>query len=157
MRRVRSEAKGVSAEIQRADPAARRLALIGVVAMAGLGLIPIIWLQGVLDTISELRRTDPVEATRRMLGVTRLLAAATAVTCFVIAIWLAQLSFRIRTAGRFPLPGARVVRDTPVLRGAAAGRQARIALMVALALLISGVLVPALLLRLTHWLAPAAG
>lgn len=144
-------------EIQPADPATRRLALIIVVVIGALGLITIIWLQNTLDTISELRRTDPLEATRMMLAVSRLLGAAAAVVCVTIAIWLAWLSFQIRRAERFPLPHARLVRDTPVLTGAAARRQARIALVFALGLLVSGVLLPILLMRLTSLLAPVAG
>jgi hypothetical protein len=144
-------------EIQPADPAARRLALIIVVVIGALGIIPIIWLQDALDTISELRRSDPLEATRMMLAVSRLLGAVTAVVCFATAIWLAWLSFQINRAERFPLPHARLVRDTPVLTGAAARRQARIALVFATALLVGGVLVPILLMRLTSLLAPGAG
>jgi hypothetical protein len=119
------------AEIQPADPAARRLALTIVVVIGALGLVPIIWLRNTLDTISELRHTDPLEATRMMLAVSRLLGAATAVVCFATAIWLGWLGLRMKRAERFPLPNARVVRDTPVLTGAAARRQARIALVFA--------------------------
>lgn len=150
------EIRQTNPEIQPADPAARRLALIVVIVIGVLGLVPIIWLQSTLDTISGLRRTDPVEAARMMLAVSRLLGAAVAVVCFATAIWLAWLSFGIRRAERFPLPGARVVRDTPVLTGAAARRQSMIALVFALALLIGGVVVPVLLMRLTSLLAPGA-
>lgn len=151
------ETRQVNSEIQPADPAARRLALIIVIVIGGLGLVPIIWAQATLDTISELRRTDPMEATRMMLAVSRLLGAGVAVVCFATAIWLAWLSAGIRRAERFPLPGARVVRDTPVLTGAAARRQSRIALVFSLALLVGGVVVPILLMRLTSLLAPGAG
>ncbi len=144
-------------EIQPADPAARRLALIILIVIGALGLIPLIWLQSALDTIFELRRTDPLEATRMMLAVYRLLGAATAVVCFATAIWLGWQGLGIKRAERFPLPNARVVRDTPVLTGAAARRQARIALVFAAALMVSGVLVPMLLMRLTSLLAPGAG
>jgi hypothetical protein len=147
--------RSAGAEIQPADPAARRLALTIVVVIGALGLVPIIWLRNTLDTISELRHTDPLEATRMMLAVSRLLGAATAVVCFATAIWLGWLGLRMKRAERFPLPNARVVRDTPVLTGAAARRQARIALVFALAL--SGVLVPVLLMRLTSLLAPGTG
>lgn len=132
-RSVDSEAASV--EIHAADPATRRLALIGLIVIRGLGLIPLLWVQRELDTISGQRHTDPLEATRRMLAVSRLLGASVAVVCLATGIWLAQLGFRIRRAERFSLPDARVVRDTPVLTGAAARRQASIALVVALALL----------------------
>ncbi len=144
-------------EVQPADPAARRLALIIVLVIGALGLVPLIWVQNTLDTISELRHTDPMAATRMMLATSRLLGAATAVLCFAMAIWLGWLALRINRAERFPLPNARVVRDTPVLTGAAARRQARIALVLATALLVSGVVVPLLLMRLTSLLAPGAG
>jgi hypothetical protein len=155
--RLKPEIHQSETEIQRADPAMRRLALIVVIATGALGLVLIVWLQSTLDAISALYRTDPTEATRTMRAVTRLLGAGIAVVCFATAIWLAWQSFGIRRAERFPLPGARVVRDTPILTGAAARRQSRIALVFSLALLVGGVVVPILLTRLTSLLAPGAG
>ena len=63
---------------------------------------------------------------------------------------------RVRRAQRWPPPGARTLRDTPVLTGAAARRRARGMQAVALALWLVALALPVLAWRLHAALAPAA-
>ena len=104
-------------EIQRADAATRRLALLaaGAVALAGWAAYFVLqeWLAG-------LHIADPVE-TRHALEDAMLWGSWAACTpVALLAIWMWLHGGRIARAGRYPAPGSKVIRDTPVLHGDAA-------------------------------------
>jgi hypothetical protein len=104
-------------EIQPADPATRRRALIGAAAVALAGWAAFFVLQ---DWLRGLAGADPV-ATRRALEDAMLWGSwAACLPVAVLATWLWLQGLRISRAGRYPAPGAKVIRDTPVLHGDAA-------------------------------------
>ena len=101
-------------EIQRADPATRRRALVAIAAITALGWAAYFALQ---DWLAGLAGADPPhmrEALERAL-LWGSWGAMLPVT--VLAGWLWQYGARVGRAGRFPAPDAKVVRDTPVLHG----------------------------------------
>src|SRR5262245_34836546 len=105
------------AGIHAADPVARRHAVVAVVVIALAGVAGYYLLQ---DWIAGLRAADPDEA-RRALG--RGLVGGAWVVCLPVLVLAAQLwrtGSRVTQAARFPLPAARLVRDTPILTGEAA-------------------------------------
>lgn len=109
-------------EIQRADQRLRRTAMVVVVAAAALGGVALWALQRWLDGVAAGSR-----------GAGSLLALVFGATVGVNVLALAALGAylwrygaRVRAASQFPPPGARVIRDTPVLRGSAALRRGRL-------------------------------
>jgi hypothetical protein len=107
----------VPAEIQPADPATRRRALLGAAAVAIAGWAAFFVLQ---DWLRGLAGADPV-ATRRALEDALLWGSwAACLPVAVLATWMWLQGQRIVRAGRYPAPGAKVIRDTPVLHGDAA-------------------------------------
>ncbi len=127
-------------EIQRADAATRRRALLAAAAIAVAGWAAYFVL---LNWLSGLHGTDPV-ATRRALEDAMIWGSwAACLPVAVLATWLWLHGGRIHDAGRYPPPGAKVIRDTPVLHGDAArlrGTALRV-LAVLLGLLCAGTLI----------------
>jgi hypothetical protein len=129
-------------EIQRADPATRRRALLAAAAVAAAGWAAFIVLQG---WIAGLDGADPVE-TRHALEDAMLWGSwAACVPVTLLAVWMWLHGGRVVRAGRYPAPGSKVIRDTVVAHGDAArlrGTALRV-LAVFLALLSAGTLIAA--------------
>lgn len=120
-------------EIIRADPAVRRktflaLALIAVAAMGGY-----FWLWPRLA--ESLLQGTPEE---RLQTLSWLLVGLFS-PCFVFAGYLMLLSLRIARSGQYPPPGMKVVKDTPLLRGAQAARMGRLLAAITGLLMVVGV------------------
>jgi hypothetical protein len=104
-------------EIQPADPATRRRALIVAGAIAVAGWAAFFALQ---EWLARLPGTDP-EHMREALERALILGSwAAMLPVALLSVWLWLYGARVGRAGRFPAPGAKVVRDTPVLLGDAA-------------------------------------
>lgn len=104
-------------EIQRADPATRRLALLAAAAVALAGWAAFFVLQ---DWLAGMHSADLVE-TRHALEDAMLWGSwAACAPVALLAAWLWLHGGRIVRAGRYPAPGSKVIRDTPVLHGDAA-------------------------------------
>lgn len=104
-------------EIQSADPATRRRALIvaGFIAVAGWAAF-----FALQEWLARLQGSDPGHMRQSL---ERALVWGSWVSMLPVAVlagWLWRYGARVGRAGRFPAPGAKVVRDTPVLLGDAA-------------------------------------
>jgi hypothetical protein len=110
-------------DVQRADPKLRVAALVGVILIFVLGAVLWVMLQ---RWLTELKQVPASAAQAQLLTA---FAWAFGSVC-VAVIWLATSLWRsgiaIRRAAQWPLPGSRVVRDTPVLRGEAAVARGRL-------------------------------
>lgn len=92
-----------------------------LVAVA-LGAAGLLVLQAWLDDVRNMAVADA----RRILAAAFVWTGAIAVASLLgLALYLWRIGARICAAARFPLPGARVVRDTVVLHGGAALRRGR--------------------------------
>lgn len=100
--------------IQRADPVARRravLALVAVVVVAIAGYVALdTWLVG-------LRERDPAEARRALATALTWVTVALSALLIALGAYAWQLGGRTRRSLRFPPPGVPVVKDTLVLEG----------------------------------------
>lgn len=118
-------------QMQPADPEARRRALlvVAVAAVVGLGLVG--WLSLETARIEALFALDQEAAGRQarnlFLGVTW--AAAAVALLAAVVIW--RIAMEVRCSGRYPPPGARVLRDTMVRTGEQAARIARVGFVTA--------------------------
>jgi hypothetical protein len=120
--------------IVRADPTARAIAL-GVFALATLA--GFLLMRVTATRIAELEQLVVVDLERARDETVALLWSLTGVgsgLAVVTAVVLTLKSHAIRRADRYPLPGARVLRDTVVRTGADARRVANLGYMIALGL-----------------------
>lgn len=104
-------------EIHRADPSARRRAIVTVLVIAGLGVCGHFALEAWLGRTVE---GDPAQARESLSSVLvwGTWIVALAIAAFGVQLWL--VGGRVRRGQRFPLPGAKLLRDTPVRTGRAA-------------------------------------
>lgn len=135
-------------EILRADPEARRRALIALAAVAAVAVVTVAW--GLPAAEEFLRRQPPAEAAR----IVTVLALAAFLPAIPLGYFVWRHGQRIVASGRFPPPGTRVIRDTPVVTGREAGSRG-VALRTMGALLAAlgaagAVVVPLLLERLVR-------
>lgn len=129
----------MSEPIARADPARRRRILWVLAGLAALGAALIKLLSAWLAS-----GPAPAEARRLLWLVTGLLS----LTAVGAALSLVRLAARILRSGRYPPPGAVLLRDTPVRTGARASAVAWLGLACAALLATAAALLPLLLLRL---------
>ena len=105
-----------------ADPALRRVAIVGWGILAAVGAVAIWYVTGVLDHARGVATYDPrgafLEVQRVVIPVV-IVAVALGVA---IALYFLVNALRIIRAERFPAPGARLVRATPIRHGADAQR-----------------------------------
>lgn len=104
-------------EVQRADPAARRRALIAAGVVAALGWAAYFVLQ---EWLSQLRGSNEAELRHSLEGAMIWGSWAATLPVAVLAAWLWRFGGRVGRAGRYPPPGTKVIRDTPVFHGQSA-------------------------------------
>jgi hypothetical protein len=126
-------------EIVRADAEIRRRTLICLVVATLLGAAA---LSAVTSRLSEVRS---IESLRLWLWVT---IALMSLGSAAFSAYAAALANRIIRAGRYPTPGQRVVRDTPVKRGSEARKVATLLRAVALVMASASIALPILVWRL---------
>lgn len=128
----------MSEDILRADKRLRALTLIVLVVAVVLALLGMAWFRHWLQVIGNLPGTDLlIVRLRRMIA----LALTGSGVCLALLAWYsAHIGSRAIRSQQWPLPGARVIRDTPYRRGPAAirlGRQLQIGSIVLLVLAVA--------------------
>jgi hypothetical protein len=107
-------------EIRKADPEARRRAILAVIFGAAIGALLIAGFDELRQPFHDWLMSDPSETPRRArlaIGLSAIMLAAPLVS---LAVYLWLLSVKVLRAQQFPPPGFRVIRDTPVVSGPAA-------------------------------------
>jgi hypothetical protein len=136
------------APIQRADPRAR-LRAHAIVAVGAIVGVLAIWGSAELGRhVRDLAETDRAGAVRIARIVLWGGGAALLLPLFAFCAYLWRLAGRVHAAGRFPPPGASLVRDVRVLEGRAARVYARLTQGFVFALLACGIALFHLLMRL---------
>jgi hypothetical protein len=138
-------------EIRKADPAARRRAVMLVTLGALVGALLIVGLKRYSEPFREWLVSEPDETAGRVKVFFLLAAALLSVPLLGFAIYLWSLGTKVLQGREFPPPGYRVVRDTPVITGEAAVVRGCGLKFVALGLVVSAALLWLLLWRLA-WL-----
>ncbi len=124
----------MSDDILRADARTQKRTgiALGVATLACVGGL-IAFQQWINAQVGDVHTEVLIVRTRSLIG----LAMTGAALCFALLAWQAARSGRLVSQhGQWPVPGARVVRDTPIRRGAAAMRIGRLLQVAAVVLLL---------------------
>ena len=114
-------------EIQKADPRARRRAILTVVFAALIGSVSIFLLEQHGPALQDWIARDPAQLAKRLEIGLIVLTAAISLPLLAFAAYLWRFANRVIRTERMPPPGFAVVRDTPVLRGQFARHRGRMA------------------------------
>ena len=139
-------------EIQRADPRARRRALLTVACATVAGLTLIALAERYRPVLEDWVTRDPDQFRARLTLGFATLAVALSGPLLGGAAYCWRLGRRIVRAETFPPPGLAVVRDTVVMHGRAARRRGRLIQLIAAALALVACAIPAMLWRLASLL-----
>jgi cytochrome bd-type quinol oxidase subunit 1 len=142
-----------SEEIQKASPSERRKVVILVLIIGVLGFAATLGIEEYLEGVLELSKEEPHRAIAKLGVALKLTAGVTSLSLILLAAWIARLSLKTHKSGRFPPPGAKVIRDTKVVLGPRAHRRARVGFFLAAAAVAGAAVVPAFTWRLIDTLA----
>jgi hypothetical protein len=143
-------------EIRKADPVARRQALLLVIVGALVGTLLLIVFERYRATLREWIASEPGELAHRVKLVFRVMATAMSVPLMALAVYLWVFGAKVLRTGQFPPPGYRVIRDTPVREGRSAVLRGRGFKTLALVLGMISVALWVLMSRLASLLSRAA-
>jgi hypothetical protein len=104
-------------EIRKADPEARRRAILVVVFGAAIGALLIAGFEELRQPLHDWLMSDPAQTPRRARLVIALSAVLLAAPLITFAVYLWLLGVKVVRAQQYPPPGLRVIRDTPVVSG----------------------------------------
>ena len=116
--------------VQPADPAHRRIAIVGILLINTAGAV-LIWL--VTRQIDRLVDLTGLEHAALIICLAMILVS---LGILPTALYLYTTGRRIRQAERFPPPGMAVIRNTPVITGPPARRRGTILMILAVILVI---------------------
>jgi Na+/phosphate symporter len=107
-------------EVQKADPEARRKALLLIVFGAAIGGLLIAGFMHFGELLRDWILSDPAETAFRARLAICLMVALLALPLVGLAVYVWLIGARVLRTQRFPPPGLRVLHDTPVVSGSAA-------------------------------------
>ena len=139
-------------QVRRADPAARRQAVLFVVLGAFAGGLLILGYERYRIPLRDWILSDPGKFALRVKLVFLLSGAFLAAPLVAFAIYLWSFGASVLRVQQFPPPGYRVIRDTPIIGGQAATSRGRGLKTLALCLGVAAVLLWLLLWRLAWML-----
>lgn len=120
--------------IQKADPAARRQALLLIIFAAAVGGLLIAGFEHIRELFREWLLSEPAETARRAKLALYVSAFILSAPVIALAIYLWVLGARVLRAQQFPPPGFRVIRDTPVVGGSGATARGHVVQILAVCL-----------------------
>jgi len=127
-------------DIQRADPFARRKAIIIVIVSTIVGFFLILVFQSYRTELYQWLLSDPGNPVRRLRVLIILVAAFGAIPLFAFSVYLWFLGCKVSNFQRFTLPGQRVIRDSPNLEGQSALTRGRFLRILSFLLAVAGVM-----------------
>jgi hypothetical protein len=143
-------------EVRKADPGARRQAVLLVMLGALVGTLLIVGFERYRTPLRDWFFSEPRELVHRAKLVFLLSATVLSAPLVALAVYLWSLDVKVLRAGQFPPPAYRVIRDTPVIGGQAAVLRGRVFKVLALCLALASPLLWLLLRRLAWVLSECA-
>lgn len=134
--------------VQKADPIARRRAMLLVVTGAFVGSALIVGFERCRAPLLEWLLSEPEELGHRLRLLFACAAVFTSAPLIAFGVYLWSLGARVIRAQRFPLPGQRVIRDTPILERQAAIARGRGLKVVAVLLCVAAIVLCSMFWRL---------
>lgn len=107
-------------EVQKADPEARRKAILVFIFAAALGGLLISGFDHIREPFREWLQSDPAETARRARLAISVSIFVFSAPLIAFSIYFWRFGAKVLRAQQFPPPAFRVIRDTPVVRGPAA-------------------------------------
>jgi len=141
-----------SQNILPADPRARRRAIAWIVVLGISAAVAVLVSQSYLSSLADLAVASPELAVERVHTLLTRLAYVGGLSLFAMAVWIGGLSRQALAERRFPPSTAKMVRDTPVVTGAAASFRACVGLACATMFVVCSVLLPVSLLSIADLL-----
>ena len=121
-------------QIQKADPEARRRAMLTVIFGAAVGGLLIAGFDHFGEPFRAWLSSDPAETAGRARLAMYLSALVLSAPVIAFAVYLWLLGKKVLRAQQFPPPGFQVIRDTPVIGGPAAVTRGQVIQALALCL-----------------------
>jgi hypothetical protein len=112
--------RNTTADVRKADPSARRNALVLVVLGAAVGALLIAGFEHYHEPLHNWLSSGSGGLTGCVGMLFFLVAVVVAVPLIVFAAYFWWLGDKVLRAREFPPPGYRVIRDTPIMRGQSA-------------------------------------
>jgi hypothetical protein len=125
------------AQIQLADPDARRRALLWLAAIAATGAGVLLGLQRWLRRLSN--AGDVAQAGASLASALWLTSSLAVLALVALGAYVWRQADRVHLHQRFPPPGQPVIRDTVVLQGRAALNRAKALRVVSVLLVVAGI------------------
>src|SRR5215468_8517262 len=119
-------------EVRRAEPTARWMAALILVAGTCIGALLLVAFTRYRVALSDWVLADPGSSAQRVKLVLLLPAALLLAPLLALAVYLWALGGRVVRAREFPPPGLRVIRDTPIVTGERAVLRGRLLKVLAL-------------------------
>jgi len=126
------------AEIHRADPGARKLAVGCIVAISILGATTLLLFEQHRDSLAAWLLKDHSPFNAKLTAVFLVLVVGLA-PLLAVASWTLAFGARVIRGNRHPPVDTKVIRDTPVVRGAAARVRGRVYQVLAALVLLAAV------------------
>jgi hypothetical protein len=139
-------------EIRRADPAARRRAVLIIILGALGGALVLVAFERYRNPLSDWVLSEPGASAQRVKWVFLFLGTLVSAPLLAYAVYLWSFGARVLRAREFPPSGYPVIRDTPVITGEAAVSRGRLLKALALSCGIASAVLGLLLWRLASML-----
>ena len=143
-------------EVRRAEPTARWMAALILVAGTCIGALLLVAFTRYRTPLSVWVLADPGSSAQRVKLVLLLPAALLLAPFLALAAYLWVLGGKVVRAREFPPPGLRVIRDTPIVTGERAVSRGRLLKVLALGCCIACAVLAVLLWRLGQLLSSRA-
>ena len=127
-------------DVQRADSATRRKTITIVIISAIVGSLLIVVFETYRAQLYEWLLSDHEKSAHRLRILIILTAGFGAITLFAFSVYLWSFGCKVSNYQRCPLPGQRVIRDTPILEEQAALTRGSVIKTLAVFLAVAGVM-----------------
>lgn len=130
-------------QVLKPDKEYRKKAIIILIIsiIAGLGVLA--YFQVYIDDVKELAKYDRDQALTKIFFMLKIIMISMAFTLASFGIYVLRLSIKTIISEQFPPPGIKVIKETQVLRGSPAKNRGFMGVMLAVAIIISGMSFPA--------------